>query len=141
MGIGTLLYFKMIRHFALTFAAMFVIASPIIFSFSGTFQEVVNSATPFYLATTRALTAPEDCLRIKTEDSAAAFSALCQTALNQTVVSVLGGIVLTASEYSLMVAMLDACYTLVFIISLIRFFNLAKKYTTEQDYNNCTIQE
>ena len=49
------------------------------------------------MATTRALTAPEDCLRIQTEDSAAAFSALCQAALNETVVSVFGSIMLTSS--------------------------------------------
>ena len=37
-----------------------------------------------------------------------------------------------------MVATLDACYTTIFIISMIQFFHLAKLYTAEQDFRNCT---
>jgi hypothetical protein len=84
MGIGTLLYFKMLKHLIFTFFIMSLIMAPIIFSFSGSFQDVVSGSTPFYLLTTRALTAVPDCLRVQTEDSAAAFSALCEQALNQT---------------------------------------------------------
>ena len=129
MGIGTLLYFKMIRHFIYTLCIMALITVPIIFSYSGSFQEVVGGATAVYVLTTRPLTAAPDCLRVQTEDSAAAFSALCQQALNQTVVNVLGLVVVDSATYSLMVSILDCCYTVYFIVSMITFFNLVKRYT------------
>ena len=108
---------------------MALITVPIIFSYSGSFQEVVGGATAVYVLTTRPLTAAPDCLRVQTEDSAAAFSALCQQALNQTVVNVLGLVVVDSATYSLMVSFLDCCYTVYFIVSMITFFNLVKRYT------------
>ena len=146
MGIGTLLYFKMIRHFIYTLCIMALITVPIIFSYSGSFQEVVGGATAVYVLTTRPLTAAPDCLRVQTEDSAAAFSALCQQALNQTVVNVLGLVVVDSATYSLMVSFLDCCYTVYFIVSMITFFNLVT-YTiafgfitvTTWNINKCII--
>ena len=111
MGIGTLLYFKLIRHLIWTFFIMTCLCCPILFSFSGTFEDVTNGATPFYLLTTRASTAAADCLRVQTLDSSTAYQMLCQSALNQTVVSVMGVVAMNSHSYSLLVSFLDAIYT------------------------------
>ena len=120
---------------------MFLVTTPIIFSFSGSYQDVIKSATTNYFLTTRAFTAQTDCLLVGSEDTAAAYGALCQSAMNKTVVSVYGTIVLTSGQFSFMVAFLDAVYTILFMVSMTRFFSLAKKYTAQQDFDNCTIQD
>jgi hypothetical protein len=40
-----------------------------------------------------------------------------------------------------MVSLLDCFYTIYFVASVIHFFNLAKKYAIQQDFDNCTIQD
>ncbi len=70
-----------------------------------------------------------------------AIPALCSEKLNASFVSVMGGVaVLDMHSFSLMTSLLDGAYTVVFVLSLVAFAKLAKKWTAQQDFDNCTIQ-
>jgi hypothetical protein len=51
-----------------------------------------------------------------------------------------GTAVLDMHSFSFMTSLLDGAYTVVFVLSLVAFARLTKKWAAQQDFENCTIQ-
>eukprot|EP00946_MAST-07B_sp_MAST-7B-sp1_P000744 g744.t1 len=148
LGIGIQMYFKFLQHLAIAFAAMSVIALPLILSCTFGERFIYNpehlDAAYFVFGTPANLgkgrNVAFNCMH---DEMTQNMTKLCQASMRNSTTSMLGGFVdeWSLSNFSALISLLDAGYVCIFVLAVFYFKRSVGITEDSVDRNRTTITD